>query len=172
MARPYLAAAVLVFVAHTTYAWAQGASTVQDIARKPESSTPDRWKKFEGSSAEVSTYIGSGTFYTSGYYNRYASLAVFAKPSYSLGTPYKLALRARLYVEEELTSPDMPNYRRFYPYDPWFWLSADNLKTFERTICDTDRVLDRGTTLTRPLETRSATSVAPRPRSASTMREA
>ena len=35
MARPYLAAAVLVFVAHTTYAWAQGASTVQDIARKP-----------------------------------------------------------------------------------------------------------------------------------------
>ena len=133
MARPYLAAAVLVFVAHTTYAWAQGASTVQDISRKTETTTSDRWKKFEGSSAEVSTYIGSGTFYTSGYYNRYASLAVFAKPSYSLGTPYKLALRARLYVEEELTSPDMPNYRRFYPYDPWFWLSADNLKTFERT---------------------------------------
>jgi len=133
MARPYLAAAVLVFVAHTTYAWAQGASTVQDISRKTETTTSDRWKKFEGSSAEVSTYIGSGSFYASGYRNPYASLAVFVKPSYSLGTPYKLALRARIYVEEELTSPDTQNGRRFYPYDPWFWLAADNLKTFERT---------------------------------------
>ena len=50
--------------------------------------------------------------------------------------------------------------------------ALNRVKTFERTICDTDRVLDRGTTLTRPLETRSATSVALRPRSASTMREA
>ena len=46
---------------------------------------------------------------------------------------YKLALRARIFLEEELTSPDTPNGRRFYPYDPWFWLAADNLHTFERS---------------------------------------
>jgi hypothetical protein len=131
MARPYLAAVGLIFVAHTSYAWAQ--SQVQDIARSPTASTPEYLKKLEGSTAEVSTYIGSGTFYTSGYHNPYASIAVFMRPSYALGTRYKLALRARIYVEEEFTSPDGPNYRRFYPYDPWIWLAADNLHTFERS---------------------------------------
>jgi hypothetical protein len=58
---------------------------------------------------------------------------VFLRPSYSLGTPYKLALRARLYAEEEFTTPDTQNGRRFYPYDPWVWLAADNLHTFERS---------------------------------------
>ena len=32
-----------------------------------------------------------------------------------------------------MTSPDTANGRRFYPYDPWFWLAADNLHTFERS---------------------------------------
>ncbi|HXU00145.1 MAG TPA: hypothetical protein VN903_04095, partial [Polyangia bacterium] len=130
MARPYLAAVGLIFVAQT-YAWAE--SPVQDIARTPESGTSEHWKKLEGSSAEASTYIGSGSFYASGYHNPYASMALFVKPSYSLGTKYKLALRARLYAEEEFTTPDTPNGRRFYPYDPWVWLSADNLHTFERS---------------------------------------
>jgi hypothetical protein len=132
MARPYLAAVGLVFVAHS-YAWAQTPAPTQDIARSPEPGTPPYLKKFEGSSADLSTYIGSGSFYTSGYRNPYASLALFLRPSYKLGTPYKLALRARIYVEQELTTPDTPNGRRFYPYDPWFWLAADNLKTFERS---------------------------------------
>ena len=130
MARPYLAAVGLVLVAQT-YAWADG--PVQDIARSPSPTTPEYLKKLEGSTAEVSTYIGSGSFYVSGYHNPYASLAVFLKPSYALGTRYKLALRARIYVEEEFTTPDTPNGRRFYPYDPWVWLAADNLKTFERS---------------------------------------
>src|SRR3954452_2209953 len=116
MARPYLAAVGLILVAHSTYAWAD--NPVQDIARSPTapgSSTPDSLKKFEGSSAEASTYIGSGSFYTSGYRNPYASVALFLRPSYALGTRYKLALRARVYVEEEFTSPATPNGRRFYP---------------------------------------------------------
>lgn len=134
MARPYLAAVGLILVAHSTYAWAD--NPVQDIARSPTtatSTTPDYLKKFEGSSAEMSTYIGSGSFYASGYHNPYASVALFLRPSYALGTRYKLALRARVYVEEEFTSPDTPNGRRFYPYDPWVWLAADNLHTFERS---------------------------------------
>jgi hypothetical protein len=137
MARPYLAAVGLILVAHGTYAWAD--NPVQDIARAPTSPasstspTPEYLKKFEGSSAEASTYIGSGSFYASGYHNPYASIALFVKPSYSLGTRYRLALRARIYVEEEFTSPDTANGRRFYPYDPWVWLSADNLHKFERS---------------------------------------
>ena len=41
--------------------------------------------------------------------------------------------------------------------------ALNRVKTFERTICDTVRVLDRGTTLTWPRASRSATSVALRP---------
>ena len=58
MARPFLAAVGLVFVAHS-YAWAQ--NPVQ-IATKSE--LPGQWKKFEGSSVALVTYIGSGSFYT------------------------------------------------------------------------------------------------------------
>ena len=98
MTRPLLAAVGFIVVAHS-YAWAQGASAVQDIARAPTSKTSsEHWKKFEGSTVDLSTYIGSGTFYASGYSNPYASLAVFARPSYKLGTRYKLALRARIYA--------------------------------------------------------------------------
>ena len=129
MARPYLAAVGLVVVAQT-YAWAD--NPAQDVARSPEAPVPAYLKKFEGSTAEASTYIGSGTFYVSGYRNPYVSVALFLRPNYDLGTRYKLALRARIYVEQELTQPDNPNGRPFYPYDPWFWLAADNLHTFER----------------------------------------
>jgi hypothetical protein len=131
MARPYLAAVGLVVVAQS-YAWAD--NPAQDLTRPAETtSTPTYLKKLEGSSAEASTYIGSGSFYVSGYRNPYASLALYLRPNYDLGTRYKLALRARIYVEEELTQPDNPVGRHFYPYDPWVWLSADNLHTFERS---------------------------------------
>jgi len=134
MTRPLLAAVGLIFAAQS-YAFAQGASSssVQDIARSPTTPTAPWLQKFEGSTLDLSTYVGSGSFYVSGYRNPYASLAVFFRPSYKLGTRYKLALRARFYLEEELTKPDTENGRRFYPYDPWVWLAADNLKTFERS---------------------------------------
>jgi hypothetical protein len=127
MARPFLAAVGLVFVAQS-YAWAQ--NPVQ-IATK--SDLPGQWKKFEGSSLALATYVGSGSFYTGYGSNSFASLALFALPNYDLGTRYKLALRARIILEEELTAPDNATGRRFQPYDPWFWLAADNLRTFERS---------------------------------------
>jgi hypothetical protein len=87
-----------------------------------------------GSFVEASTYVGTGTFYASGYRNPYTSLALYVKPSYDLGTKYHLALRGRVYLEEEIiTLPDTTNGRRFYPLDPWVWLAADNLHTFERS---------------------------------------
>jgi hypothetical protein len=89
--------------------------------------------KFKGSLVEVSSYVGTGTFYTSGYSNPYASMAIYARPIYDLGTKYALTLNARLYVERELTTPDNPVNRRLYLYDPWVWLSASNLHTFERS---------------------------------------
>jgi hypothetical protein len=127
MARPFLAAVGLVFVAQS-YAWAQN-----PVQLTTSSDLPGNWKKLEGSTADVSTYFGSGSFYTSGYSNDYASLALFIKPSYDLGTRYKLAVRARILLEQELTQPDNPTGRHFQPYDPWVWLAADNLRTFERS---------------------------------------
>ena len=101
MARPFLAAVGLVFVAHS-YAWAQ--NPVQIAAK---SDLPEQWKKFEGSSLGSVLVHRLGLFLHSGYSsNSYASLAVFALPSYDLGTRYKLALRARIILEEELTAPD------------------------------------------------------------------
>ena len=137
MARPFLAAVGLVFVAHS-YAWAQTpiqiSATTPTVTTTPTATTtPTRWKKFEGSGLYLYSYIGSGTFYTSGYTNDYASLALFGLPTYDLGTRYKLALRARLIIEQELTQPDDRSGTRFHPFDPWIWLAADNLRTFERT---------------------------------------
>jgi hypothetical protein len=114
--------------------YARADNVASDVIRVPENDNNlGKWKKFEGSYAELSSYIGSGTFYVSGYSDPYVSLAIYAKPTYDLGTRYKLALRARLYVEEEFTKPDNPAGRHFYPYDPWVWLAADNLHTFERS---------------------------------------
>jgi len=113
--------------------YARADSAGPDVIRTPKNDNLGRWQKFEGSYAELSTYVGSGTFYASGYHNSYVSLAVYAKPTYDLGTKYKLALRARLYFEQEFTKPDNPAGRPYYPYDPWLWLAADDLHTFERS---------------------------------------
>jgi len=86
-----------------------------------------------GSLAEVATYIGSGSFYSSGYHDPYASLALFLRPTYELGGRFGLRLNARFFVEGELTKPDNPENRHVYVYDPWLWLSATNLHTFERS---------------------------------------
>ena len=92
------------------------------------------WRqKLSGSTAELSSYIGSGSFYASGYRDPYVSTALFVRPTYDLGTRFKLSANARLYLEEEFTQPDNPNGRHFSPSDIWFWLSARELHRWERS---------------------------------------
>jgi hypothetical protein len=117
-------------------AWAQGAvrdssGTLTTTAASDEKKT---WlqQRFAGSIAEVTTYIGSGSFYTSGYRDPYLANAFFIRPQYNLGTRYKLALAGRIYIEEEYTEPDLPNGRRFNPLDSFIYLSAKNLYTMPR----------------------------------------
>lgn len=116
-------------------AFGQGSVQSTDVSRTPASGTllGGRWAKMQGSIAELSTYIGSGTFYASGEFNRYGALALYLRPTYDLGTRFKLSVNARLFLVHELTQPDNPSADRFYPYDPWVWLAAQNLHTFERT---------------------------------------
>jgi hypothetical protein len=117
-------------------AWAQGA--VRDQTGTVTAAPPDEETKsalqqrFAGSYAELSTYVGSGSFYTSGYRDPYVSNALNLRPTVQLGTKYKLSLNGRFYVEEEYTTPDTSNGRRFYPLDSWLFLSAKNLYTMPR----------------------------------------
>jgi hypothetical protein len=116
--------------------WAQGAAhdetgalaaTTEEAAGK----TPIE-KMFAGTSAELQTYIGSGTFYRR-YSDPYVSNGLYLKPIYHLQTKHDLTLNARLYAEVEYTSPDNPQARRLYPLDPWLWLAAKNLYTEPRS---------------------------------------
>src|SRR5262249_14690312 len=109
--------------------WADAPLT--DLTRGSTAGQSDN--KWAGSSAEGSTYVAPSTFVASGYSDPYVSLALYVRPVYSLGTPYKLTLSGRLYVEEELTLPDNPAGRRFYPYDAWLQGTAGNLHTFQRS---------------------------------------
>lgn len=88
-------------------------------------------QKLTGSSAELGSYIGSGSFYTSGYSNPYVSGSLYLRPTYNLGTRFKLALSARIYFEQEFTLPDAPTGRRWNLYDTWLTLAAKDLHTFE-----------------------------------------
>jgi hypothetical protein len=127
------AAAFVVFLALALPGSAWGQSSLQEVTKTPTTLTSGWQSKLQGSVLDASTYIGSGSFYATGYRNPYASIALFARPTYQLGTRYKLSLNARIFLEEELTSPDSPTAQRFYPYDPWVWLAAGNLHTFERS---------------------------------------
>ncbi|HVU51037.1 MAG TPA: hypothetical protein VHL80_10150 [Polyangia bacterium] len=89
-------------------------------------------QRFAGSSAEVTTYVGSGSFYTSGYRDPYVSNAFYVRPQYNLGTRFQLHLAGRIYVEEEYTTPDLPNGRRFNPLDSIIYLNAKNLYTMPK----------------------------------------
>jgi hypothetical protein len=123
-------------VTFSTHAHAQTAARDQSGSLSAAPAEQNKsWleKNFGGSSAEISTYIGSGTFYASGYHDPYVSNALYLRPSYHLGTKYGLTLNTRLYLEEEYTLPDSPNGRRFNPLDTWFWLSAKNLYTHPRS---------------------------------------
>ena len=127
-------AAVSLLLAMQTFAWGQTSVQTTDVTRSAGTAQPaGRFAKFAGSSVQLATYVGSGSFYVSGYRNPYASLAFYAGPSYDLGTRFKLAVNARMFIEEELTTPDNSTAQRFYVYDPWVWLAAQNLHTFERT---------------------------------------
>lgn len=131
-----LAAAVGFLCGGLLSAGARADTALPDVLRAPAimpTGGAGGWaQKFAGSALELSSYAGTGTFYASGYHDPYVSLAVFARPTYDLGTRYSLSLNARIYAELELTEPDNPEGRHFYPYDPWLWLSAANLHTFER----------------------------------------
>jgi hypothetical protein len=131
VARVLGAAPAAVLLALPGLAWGQAA--LQEVTKAPAPATTGWQSKFQGSSVDLMTYIGAGSFYVSGERAEYASLAVFARPTYQLGTRYKLSLNARIFLEEELTSPDNTSARRFYAYDPWVWLAASNLHTFERS---------------------------------------
>jgi hypothetical protein len=101
------------------------------VTKKPDEEGRPAWmKKMAGSSVDLSSYVGSGSFYATKWSDPYVSMAIFVRPTYDLGTRFKLSANARLYVEEELTMPDVPNGRRFSPYDIWLWLSAKDLYTF------------------------------------------
>ena len=117
-------------------AFGQGAVRDQSgtLTATPTSQTKSTWleQHFAGSIAEVTTYVGSGTFYTSGYHDAYVSDAFYVRPSYQLGTKYKLSLNARVYIEEEWTTPDNSVGRRFNPLDSWIYLTAKDLYTMPR----------------------------------------
>jgi hypothetical protein len=132
-----VAALVVVASLHVAgMAWGQGAVRDQSGTLTASPTTLDRttWleQRFAGSFVDFNTYVGSGTFYTSGYHDPYVSNALYLRPTYQLGTKYKLTLNARLYAEEEYTLPDNPNGRRFNPLDSWIFLQAKNLYTMPR----------------------------------------
>ena len=117
-------------------AWAQGAARDQGgaITATPGEVPKSTFeKKFAGSYAELSTYLGSGTFYAGGYHNPYVSNALYLRPVYHFDSKRDLTLNARLYIEAEYTEPDNPTGRRIYPLDPWLWLAARNLYTEPRS---------------------------------------
>jgi hypothetical protein len=112
------------------FAHGQAALRDQTSGLVANASGAQTWKdRFAGSFVDLSTYVGSGTFYTSGYHNPYVSNALFLRPTFSLGTPLRLSLNARVYLEQEYTTPDTPNGRSFYPSDSWLFLTAKNLYT-------------------------------------------
>ena len=117
-------------------ALAQGAARDQSgaITAAPVASHKGWWEdKFAGSYAELSSFVGTGTFYVGGYHNPYVSNALYLKPNYQLGTKRDLTLSARVYLEAEYTQPDNTQARRFYPLDVWLTLAARNLYTGPRS---------------------------------------
>lgn len=117
-------------------AWGQGAVRDQSgtLTAAPTDQQKKSWleQRFAGSFVELDAYIGSGSFYSSGYRDPYVSNALYLRPTYQLGTKYKLTLNARVYLEEEYTMPDNPTGRRLNPLDTWVYLSAKNLYTMPR----------------------------------------
>ena len=112
--------------------WAD--SLLQDVARAPASANATS-NKFAGSFVEASTYVGTGTFYASGYQQPVrVARAVREAELRPRDAVSRWRSAARIYVEEE-SHPARHAQRRgaSIRYDPWVWLAADNLHTFERS---------------------------------------
>ncbi len=90
-------------------------------------------EKMAGSFLETGLYVGSGSFYASGYRNPYVSGSLYIRPRFNLGTKAQLSLNLRIYHLLEFTQPDEPTDRRWVPLDMWVWLSAGNLFTEKHT---------------------------------------
>jgi hypothetical protein len=123
-------AALLGFaVFHGSPAWAQSAS--QDVSGSLSATAPKPWlqQKFQGSALTYATYVGTGSFYTSGYSDPYVASVAFIRPAFQIGTKRELSLNARILLELEHTQPGTPNGRRFHADDTWLFLSAKNLYT-------------------------------------------
>jgi hypothetical protein len=115
-------------------AFAQGAvrDTSGNLTTTSAQDEKKSWlqQRFAGSTAEITTYAGTSTLYTSGYRDPYVSNAFYLRPQYNLGTKYKLSLAGRVYVEYEYTLPDSPTpFKRFNPLDSYIYLNAKNLYT-------------------------------------------
>jgi hypothetical protein len=122
------------FFEATAYAQAAARDQSGAVVAAPTVGQKNWWEeKFAGSYAELSSFVGTGTFYAGGYRNPYVSNALYLKPTYQLGTKRGLSLSARIYLETEYTQPDNPQARRFYPLDTWFTLAARNLYTNPRS---------------------------------------
>lgn len=100
--------------------------------KRPGGDQPGWVKKMAGSGVDLMNFVGSGTFYRD-YNDAYVASALFLRPTYDLGTRFKLSGNARLAFEQEFTLPNNPTGRRFTLWDAWLWLSAKELHTFERT---------------------------------------
>lgn len=132
-----IGAVVLVLVLGVT-ATARAQSVVKDqgagsVVGGPGKQTSWFQQKFAGSFAETGTFVGSGSFYSSGYRNPYVAGYLYMRPRFNLGTKLGLALNMRLYQVLEFTQPDEPTDRRWAPLDVWLWLSAGNLYTEPRS---------------------------------------
>jgi len=82
--------------------WAQGAAhdetgALTATATEAAGKKPIE-KQFAGTSAELDTYVGTGTFYRR-YSDPYVSNGLYLKPIYHLPTKRDLTLNARLYIE-------------------------------------------------------------------------
>lgn len=104
------------------------------VTQKSNTVLKSWWQeRFAGSTAEINNYVGSGTFYSSGYSDPYVATAFYLRPLIKLGTKRELSLSGRAYLEYEYTKPDNPNGRHYNPLDTWLVLSARNLYTEARS---------------------------------------
>lgn len=104
------------------------------LTQKSTTASKAWWEqRFAGSTLDITSYVGSGTFYTSGYHDPYVSTAFYFKPVLDLGTKRELTLYGRVYLEHEYTKEDNPQARSNNLLDSWLVLNARNLYTEARS---------------------------------------
>jgi hypothetical protein len=96
-----------------TYAWAENpfkSTTGPDLPELEE---------VRGIDAGFYTYLGSGTFYTSGYSNDYATIALFGRPNVRPGHALQAGAARPHHPRGGADGAGHATGRRFQPYDPW-----------------------------------------------------